>query len=83
MPVRRTPCLHCVVGAVGGLTPTLTLTLTLTIDVQEDLQQRGFMQIKMRHAGRYDLQLPELSTPAFSFLLHDAPWMPLVRTALG
>ena len=41
------------------------------------------MQIKMRHVGRYDLQLPELSTPAFSFLLHDAPWMPLVRAALG
>ena len=37
----------------------------------------------MRSAGRYDLQLPDLSTPAFSFLTHDAPWMGLVHAALG
>ena len=66
------------------------------------------MQIKMRHTGRYDLQLSELSTPAYastralpggyappsrclcpsspcrySFLKEDAPWMALVRAALG
>ena len=39
----------------------------------------GFMEIKMRSAGRYDLQLPELSAPHFSFLGKDAPWMPLVK----
>ena len=41
------------------------------------------MEIKMRSAGRYDLQLPELSTPAFSFVTHDAPWMALVHALLG
>ena len=54
-----------------------------TLDLQEDLQLKGFMEIKMRHTGRYDLQLPELSTAPFSFLLKDAPWMGLVHAALG
>ena len=54
-----------------------------TLDLQEKLQDQGFYEIKMRNAGRYDLQLPELSTPPFSFLTHDAPWMPLVHAALG
>ena len=54
-----------------------------TLDLQEKLQDVGFMEIKMRSAGRYDLQLPELSGDAFAFLLHHAPWMPLVKAALG
>ena len=54
-----------------------------TLDLQEKLQDVGFMEIKMRHTGRYDLQLPELSTAPFSFLLKDAPWMGLVHAALG
>jgi len=54
-----------------------------TLDLQEKLLAEGFMQIKMRHTGRYDLQLPELSAESFSFLMRDAPWMPLVHAALG
>ena len=54
-----------------------------TLDLQEKLQDVGFYEIKMRSAGRYDLQLPELSSPAFSFLTTDAPWMPLVHALLG
>lgn len=53
------------------------------LDLQEKLLDTGFMQIKMRSAGRYDLQLPELQTDDFAFLTRDAPWMPLVRAALG
>ena len=47
-----------------------------TLDLQEKLQDVGFYEIKMRNAGRYDLQLPELSSPSFAFLTSDAPWMP-------
>ena len=54
-----------------------------TLDLQEQLSASGFMEVKMRSAGRYDLQLPELHTPPFAFLLADAPWMPLVHAALG
>ena len=54
-----------------------------TLELQERLSEVGFMEIKMRSAGRYDLQLPELSTPAFSFVTHDAPWMALVHALLG
>ena len=50
---------------------------------QEKLQAQGFMEIKLRSAGRYDLQLPAFKTDEFSFLLKDAPWMPLVHAALG
>ena len=53
------------------------------LDLQEKLQDVGFYEIKMRSGGRYDLQLPELSSPPFSFLTADAPWMPLVHAALG
>eukprot|EP00965_Chrysotila_dentata_P041208 1367612-Pleurochrysis_carterae.AAC.2 len=41
------------------------------------------MEIKMRSVGRYDLQLPELRSDAFAFLFDEAPWMGLVRAALG
>ena len=54
-----------------------------TLDLQEKLQAQGFMEIKLRSAGRYDLQLPAFKTDEFSFLLDDAPWMPLVHAALG
>ncbi|KAL1503018.1 hypothetical protein AB1Y20_011087 [Prymnesium parvum] len=54
-----------------------------TLDLQEKLQDVGFMEIKMRSAGRYDLQLPELANEEFSFLRDNAPWMPLVKAALG
>ena len=54
-----------------------------TLDLQEKLTEVGFMEIKMRSAGRYDLQLPELSTPSFNFLTTEAPWMPLVHALLG
>ena len=54
-----------------------------TLDLQEKLSDVGFFEIKMRSAGRYDLQLPELSSPSFSFLTSDAPWMPLVHALLG
>ena len=54
-----------------------------TLDLQEKLQDVGFMEIKMRSAGRYDLQLPEFATPAFNFLTTAAPWMPTVHAILG
>ncbi|KAL3928127.1 MAG: hypothetical protein SGPRY_002525 [Prymnesium sp.] len=54
-----------------------------TLDLQEKLQDVGFMEIKMRSGGRYDLQLPELMGEEFSFLRDDAPWMPLVKATLG
>ena len=54
-----------------------------TLDLQEKLQDVGFYEIKMRSAGRYDLQLPELSTASFSFLTTGAPWMPLIHAILG
>ena len=54
-----------------------------TLDLQEKLTDVGFYEIKMRSFGRYDLQLPELNSATFSFLRHDAPWMPLVHAILG
>ena len=54
-----------------------------TLDLQERLNDVGFYEIKIRNAGRYDLQLPELSSPDFSYLTSKAPWLPLVHAALG
>ena len=54
-----------------------------TLDLQEKLQDTGFYEIKMRSFGRYDLQLPELSTESFNLMTSEAPWMPLIHAALG
>jgi hypothetical protein len=43
-----------------------------TLDLQEKLQDVGFMEIKMRSAGRYDFPLPELS---------DHLWPSLITTS--
>ena len=45
--------------------------------------QVGFYEIKMRNAGRYDLQLPQFEEERFSYLTTAAPWLPFVRAALG
>ena len=45
--------------------------------------ERGFYEIKMRNAGRYDLQLPQFKEARFNYLTTDAPWLPFIRAALG
>jgi len=53
------------------------------LDLIEDLQKRGFTQLKTRNVGRYDMALPQFDTAEFDFLRDSAPWLPLVQGLLG
>lgn len=50
--------------------------------MQDDLV-RGFTTFKMRHTGRYDIEIKDFDKPIFSFLREKAPWLPLVHALLG
>lgn len=47
--------------------------------LQQILEEQGFVEFKLRDVGRYDLTLQASDYP----FLADAPWMPIIRAALG
>lgn len=53
------------------------------LGLQQKLQDRGFTEFKLRHAGRYDLVIQSFKEDRFSFLHKDASWLPLVQELLG
>ncbi|KAG8459924.1 hypothetical protein KFE25_010973 [Diacronema lutheri] len=53
------------------------------LDLDEELRAGGFDAIKLRHHGRYDVAVPELASRPFRFTRDEAPWMAIVRAALG
>mmetsp|Transcript_7851 Transcript_7851/g.20228 ORF Transcript_7851/g.20228 Transcript_7851/m.20228 type:complete len:260 (+) Transcript_7851:3554-4333(+) len=53
------------------------------LDLDDALLGGGFDAIKLRHHGRYDVTVPEFTERPFRFTRDAAPWMGLVRAALG
>ena len=62
---------------------TRTMSIIDRADLREELMTTGFTDFKLRHAGRYDLQITDFEAESFSFLRSRAPWLPLVRAILG
>eukprot|EP00050_Salpingoeca_kvevrii_P000042 m.140621 g.140621 ORF g.140621 m.140621 type:complete len:519 (+) comp10015_c0_seq6:3-1559(+) len=60
-----------------------TMQAVKRLGLQEDLMKRGFSSFKLRHNGRYDMEIKQFDTPAFRYLRGDAPWLPLVKAILG
>eukprot|EP00041_Stephanoeca_diplocostata_P000669 m.16014 g.16014 ORF g.16014 m.16014 type:complete len:785 (-) comp10880_c0_seq1:1812-4166(-) len=60
-----------------------TLDIIRRLDLQEELETRGFATFKLRHRGRYDMEIKDFDQPGFRFLREGAPWLPLVRAILG
>jgi len=53
------------------------------LDLHEKLAMRGFSTFKLRHTGRYDMEITNFDKPSFAFLREKAPWLPLVQALLG
>ena len=60
-----------------------TMSTIKRLDKLEDLEKIGFTNFKLRHKGRYDLQIDAFKGEAFDYLRESAPWLPLVRAILG
>jgi len=57
-----------------------------TLGLSDELQNKGFVEFKMRHTGRFDLQVPEFTTNKELSPLQGgsaAPWSGLVKSILG
>jgi len=50
---------------------------------EEDLMKVGFTNFKLRHTGRFDMQIDDFSGDSFKFLREGAPWLPMVNAILG
>eukprot|EP00051_Salpingoeca_urceolata_P004766 m.67550 g.67550 ORF g.67550 m.67550 type:complete len:493 (-) comp13835_c0_seq2:627-2105(-) len=60
-----------------------TMETIQRLDLAETFLRTGFSRFKLRHHGRYDMQIEQFETPAFKFLRQDAPWLPLIGSILG
>lgn len=57
--------------------------IALSRNCVQDKLARGFSTFKLRHTGRYDMEIKDFDKPSFAFLREKAPWLPLVHAILG